>query len=223
MDMIIEIAQISGLVLTVTTAISILYGYYRKAKKENEQRYVEDAEHFYRMASKFGISIDEACDACKTLQNKDLNEINSYTKTKWNKMERTVINFSLSTQYGKDYLIEYLETTYPDFSFYFEYDALHETFSIKIKSKTGMDNSKVFKYDLCRFDKPNVITVIDDIRDWMDETIGTIKSGDGLFICDTGTISPCEPVVIKPHHCECCGAPMPKGTTKCEYCGTEYY
>ena len=223
MDMIIEIAQISGLVLTVTTVISILHGYYRKAKKENEQRYVKDTEHFYRMASKCGASIDEACDTCKTLQNKDLNEINSYTKMEWNKMERTVINFSLSTQYGRGYLIEYLETTYPDFSFYSEYDALHETFSIKIESKTGIGSSKVFKYDLCRFDKPNVITVIDDIRDWMGETIGTIKSCDGLFICDTGTISPCEPVVIKPHHCECCGAPMSKGMTKCEYCGTEYY
>lgn len=198
-------------------------GYYRKAKKENEQRCIESVEHFYRIANKCGVSVDEACDACNMLQNKDLNKINSYIKTEWNKMERTVINFSLSTQYGKDYLIEYLETTYPDFSFYSEYNALHETFSIKIKSKTGIGDSKVFKYDLCRFDKPNIITVIDDIRDWMGETIGTIKSGDGLFICDTGTISPCEPVVIKSHHCECCGAPMPKGTTKCEYCGTEYY
>lgn len=50
-----------------------------------------------------------------------------------------------------------------------------------------------------------------------------IKGGDQLFVCATGKIEPYEPIAIKPHHCECCGAPMPKGTTKCEYCGAEYY
>ena len=29
--------------------------------------------------------------------------------------------------------------------------------------------------------------------------------------------------IIHSHNCINCGAPMPKGTTKCEYCGTEYY
>lgn len=62
--------------------------------------------------------------------------------------------------------------------------------------------------------------------DGIDEGIvSTLGSNNGLLICDTGTITSWKPnpVVIKPHHCECCGAPMPKGTTKCEYCGTEYY
>ena len=58
-----------------------------------------------------------------------------------------------------------------------------------------------------------------------DEIVNTIKCDNKLVICDTGTITSWEPTpkVIRPHHCECCGAPMPKGTTKCEYCGTEYY
>ena len=62
--------------------------------------------------------------------------------------------------------------------------------------------------------------------DGIDEGIvSTLGSNNGLLICDTGTITSWEPnpVVIKPHHCECCGAPMPRGTIKCEYCGTEYY
>lgn len=29
--------------------------------------------------------------------------------------------------------------------------------------------------------------------------------------------------IIHSHNCVNCGAPMPKGTTRCEYCGTEYY
>ena len=56
------------------------------------------------------------------------------------------------------------------------------------------------------------------------DTIGKVTEW-----CENYLRSKQEPVVnvtekvIRPHHCECCGAPMPKGTTKCEYCGTEYY
>ena len=53
------------------------------------------------------------------------------------------------------------------------------------------------------------------------ETI--IKGGDQLFVCATGKIEPYEPIAIKPHHCECCGAPLKKDQDKCEYCGTELF
>ena len=41
--------------------------------------------------------------------------------------------------------------------------------------------------------------------------------------CKEDTIEQSEPIEIKPHNCVNCGAPMPKGVTRCEYCGTEYY
>ena len=48
------------------------------------------------------------------------------------------------------------------------------------------------------------------------------SSNDKDFIVNTG-VSTTEPKIIKPHHCECCGAPIKKDQYKCEYCGTEYF
>lgn len=58
-----------------------------------------------------------------------------------------------------------------------------------------------------------------------DEIVNTIKCDNKLVICDTGTITSWEPApkVIRPHHCECCGAPLKKDQDKCEYCGTELF
>lgn len=60
-------------------------------------------------------------------------------------------------------------------------------------------------------------------------TIAIYDSKEFIYIGDMWTElnyeedEPAEPIEIKPHNCANCGAPMPKGTTKCEYCGTEYY
>lgn len=89
MDIFSVICEIMPVIIVISGVILCIYHISEKAKHENEQRYIESVEHFYRIVNKCGVSVDEACDACNMLQNKDLNKINSYIKrngTKWNEL-----------------------------------------------------------------------------------------------------------------------------------------
>ena len=198
MEMITAIAQTSGLIMVVVTVISMLFSYYRKAKRENERRYIENVKHFCRMASECGVSIDEACDACKVLQSKDLNEINDYTKTEWNKKNK----------------MDYVN----------DISLLRSSITPSLRF-VGVTTTK-----LTDGDTTNPISALDGSSiEVIAGTIAIYNSKEFVYTGDMWTEFDCEdyetlePVEIKPHNCVNCGAPMPKGTTRCEYCGTEYY
>ena len=198
MEIIGAIAQTSGLIIVIMTAILGLYSYYRKAKRENEQRYIEDIKHFNCMASECGASIDEVCDTCETLQSKDLNEINDYTKTEWNKKNK----------------MDYVN----------DISLLRSSITPSLRF-VGVTTTK-----LTDGDTTNPISTLDGSS--IEAIAGTItiyNSKEFVYTGDMWTEFDCEDyetletVEIKPHNCVNCGAPMPKGTTRCEYCGTEYY
>ena len=116
------------------------------------------------------------------------------------------------------YVIECLEQLYPDYFFESTYDLDRMTLKIAICKNDGItEKLKEFKYDYWEIDGYDILK---EIRGYMD-SLNTISAPtECQLISAYGTF---EPATAKPRKCECCGAPLPRGTERCEYCGTYYY
>ena len=122
----------------------------------------------------------------------------------------------------QNYIRETLINMFPEIEFYCYYDIDYDTFQIMIMEITTLrdeygrftkDIIKKFNFENMSFCDP--YEILDEVAQWCEDYLHPKPKQEPIVeIVEK---------IITPHHCECCGAPMPKGTTKCEYCGTEYY
>lgn len=114
-----------------------------------------------------------------------------------------------------DAMVRILSESYPELRFTscYDYDSLDIKFAIS--DKTTWEILKRFKFDEWGFRHHS-----DETNKAFDEIV---KWCENYYNPKPEPIVEKVEVIVKPHHCECCGAPIPKGTTRCEYCGTEYY
>ena len=119
------------------------------------------------------------------------------------------------------YVIESLEQLYPDYFFESTYDPDRMVLKFAVCRNDGItEKLKEFRYDYWEIDCHDILR---EIRGYMD-SLNTISAPtECQLISVSGTFEPAEPAVVKPRKCECCGAPLPRGTERCEYCGTYYY
>ena len=111
--------------------------------------------------------------------------------------------------------IRILSESYPKLRFTscYDYDLLEIKFAVS--NKTTWEILKTFKYDEWGFRHCGDETdkAFDEIAEWCENYCNPKPE----------PVKKPEPTIIRPHHCECCGAPIKKDQYKCEYCGTEYF
>lgn len=121
-----------------------------------------------------------------------------------------------------EYIHETLISMFPELEIYTDYNIDYDTYKIMIMETTNIrtesgrfakDIIKKFTFDRVKFYDP--YEILDEVAQWCEDYLHPKPKK--------------EPVVkivekvIKPHHCECCGAPLKKDQDKCEYCGTELF
>lgn len=110
-------------------------------------------------------------------------------------------------------VLDILRETYPMLCFLGCCDYDRDNIKFVILDRTTKETLQRFKYNGWDFRCGKVNKAFDEIAEWCENYCNPKLE----------PVKKPEPTIIRPHHCECCGAPLKKDQDKCEYCGTEYF
>lgn len=112
-------------------------------------------------------------------------------------------------------MLDILRAKYPGYDFTEEFDQFHNKQRVTVWSNVLRENRvRTFEYDIWRDNVDNLIVDIDNYL---------YVGGNARLSRVIDVVNNLKPDEPKPHHCVCCGAPIPRGREICEYCGVEYY
>lgn len=123
----------------------------------------------------------------------------------------------------KTRFIDILSDMFPELYFLTDYDVNRDVIKIAVLDKTGArTESGQFGKEIIKKFKFKRYHILDDPYKIVDEVSQWCYNYLNPKPEEKPTVQIVEKIVT-PHHCQCCGAPMPKDLARCVYCGMEYY
>lgn len=198
-EIITSVATICPIIIITISIISAIYHYIRKTKQESDEKIMST---IYRRKI-----ISDYCDGLDNTPCSMQSLYREYKSMGGNGFIPMKPYYQI-----QDDVCNILHNAFPTLKFIVDYDVDREVLRVKLWdpcSQTVVE-PKAFKFEIWKTD---IDEILNTIIEWYDSCFNPKPKP---------TVEKVE-VIVKPHHCEFCGAPLKKDQRSCEYCGTEYF